>query len=274
MHSNKHLSKKLALILSSALVCAVALAGCSSSSESGGDSSGGSSGEERTITIATSNDAPFAFTDATSGELMGIDGEMILAIAAEKGWKIETFVTDFNTLIPALTAKKADVIVDAMYITDERKKTIDFTDTWYIQGEGLLVPAGSPVKNRDDVKGLVLGAQTGTVFTDFIGTLGGSETKFFDSQAALITAVENGQVDAAFTDSAVLAYSLVQKPNPKITLVTPYTPFFPGTIGAGVRKEDTELLSDLNSGLADLKGTPKYLEILEKYGLGEDNVAE
>lgn len=270
MHGSHRFGRQITLLVSLVVVSTLALTGCSSASNS--DAGGGTA--ERTITIATSNDAPFAYTDAQTGELTGIDGEMILAIAAKKGWKIKTFVTDFNTLIPALTAKKADVIVDAMYITDERKKTINFTDPWYLQGEGMLVPAGSPVKNRDEVKGLVLGAQTGTVFSDFIGTLGGSDTKFFDSQAALIAGVETGKVDAAFTDSAVLAYSLVQKPNPKISLVTPYTPFFPGNIGAGVRKEDAALLKDLNSGLAELKKTSKYLEILKKYGLGEDNIAK
>ncbi|MCF3140849.1 ABC transporter substrate-binding protein [Paenarthrobacter sp. AR 02] len=267
MKSSSKLGKRLGALLPMAVAAAVALSAC-------GGGSSGSSTEQKTLTIATSNDAPFSFTDASSGQLTGIDGEMINAIAEAKGWKVKTFVTDFNTLIPALQAKKADVIVDAMYITDKRKEQINFTDPWYVQGEGMLVPGDSTLKSRDDVKGKVLGAQTGTVFTDFIGTLGASQTKFFDSQAALISAVENKQVDAAFTDSAVVAYSLVQKPNPKIKLVSPYTPYYPGTIGAGVRKDDSQLLADLNSGLAELKKSPKYLEILKKYGLGEDNVSK
>ncbi|TFD21350.1 ABC transporter substrate-binding protein [Cryobacterium sp. TMS1-13-1] len=262
-------AKRLKVLVPMALIGVLALTSCAAdTTDAGADDA------TRTITIATSNDAPFSFTDATTGELSGIDGEMFLAIAEQQGWNVEVFVTDFNTLIPALMADKADVIVDAMYITDARKEQINFTDPWYMQGEGLLVPADSTVKNRDDVAGLVLGAQTGTVFLDLIDTLGGSETQYFDSQAALITAVENGQIDAAFTDSAVLAYSLVQKPNPKIKLVSPYEAYFPGTIGAGLRMEDTELLADINAGLADLKATPQYLEILQKYGLGEDNLTE
>ncbi|KFF58492.1 hypothetical protein JF66_18205 [Cryobacterium sp. MLB-32] len=261
-------TRRLALVLPLLLAASVAVTACSSP-----ESTTGADSATRTLTIATSNDAPFSYTD-DAGKLTGIDGEMLNAIAEQEGWKIDVFVTDFATLITALQAKKADVIVDAMYVTDERKKTINFTDIWYQQGEGLLVPAGSKVETRDDMKGLVLGAQTGTVFADFIGTLGGRETKLFDSQAALISAVENKQVDAAITDSAVLAYSLVQKPNPKISLVTPYTPFFPGQIGAGLRTEDTALLADLNAGLADLKKTPQYLEILQKYGLTADNASK
>jgi polar amino acid transport system substrate-binding protein len=199
---------------------------------------------------------------------------MMNEIAASKGWKVKVFTSEFATLISALSAKKADVIVDAMYITDDRKKQIDFTDPWYTEGEAMVVPADSNLASRDDVKGKVLGAQTGTVFKDLIETLGGSQVKLFDSQAALLAAVENKQVDAVFTDSAVVGYSLVQKPNPKLKLVTPYTPFYPGIIGAGVRKDDTQMLKDLNSGLADLKKSPKYLEILKKYGLTEANAAK
>ena len=264
MQINKTMLKTIPILLASAL----ALSACSAPAPEATTAK-----SNRVITIATSNDAPFAFTDS-AGNLIGIDGEMWLEIAKCNGWDTKVFITDFSTLIPALTAKKADIIVDAMYITDKRKETINFTDPWYFQGEGVLVPAASKVKTRDDVKGLVLGAQTGTVFSDFIGTLGGSETKFFDSQAALVTAVENGQVDAAFTDAAVLAYSLVQKPNDKIKLVSPYTPFFPGTIGAGIRKEDTDILDGVNTCLTQLKTSGKYLEILKKYGLTEDNVAK
>ena len=87
---------------------------------------------------------------------------MIKAIADSKGWKIKVFTSDFATLIAGLEAKKADVIVDAMYITDERKKQINFTDPWYTEGEAMVVPADSTHAYRDDVKGQILGTQTGT----------------------------------------------------------------------------------------------------------------
>ncbi|MGO4119854.1 ABC transporter substrate-binding protein [Paenarthrobacter sp. RAF9] len=271
MMNTKILRKRFAALVPMGVAVALAMTACGSGGGGGGASGGG---EQKTITIATSNDAPFSFTDQASGELKGIDGEMINAIAQAKGWKIKVFTSEYATLIAALNAKKADVIVDAMYITDDRKKQINFTDPWYTEGEAMVVPADSTLASRDDVKGKVLGAQTGTVFKDLVDSLGGSQVKLFDSQASLLAAVENKQVDAVFTDSAVIGYSLVQKPNPKLKLVSPYKPFYPGIIGAGVRKEDSQLLQDLNSGLADLKKTPKYLEILKKYGLTEANAVK
>jgi polar amino acid transport system substrate-binding protein len=267
----KILRKRFAALVPMGVAVALAMTACGSTG--GGDGATGG-GDQKTITIATSNDAPFSFTDQATGELKGIDGEMINAIAEAKGWKIKVFTSEYATLIAALNAKKADAIVDAMYITEDRKKQINFTDPWYTEGEAMVVPADSTLASRDDVKGKVLGAQTGTVFKDLVDSLGGSQVKLFDSQAALLAAVENKQVDAVFTDSAVIGYSLVQKPNPKLKIVSPYEPFYPGIIGAGVRKDDTQLLQDLNSGLADLKKSPKYLEILKKYGLGEANMAK
>jgi polar amino acid transport system substrate-binding protein len=271
MMKTKILRKRFAALVPMGVAVALAMTACGSGGSGGGASGGG---DQKTITIATSNDAPFSFTDQASGELKGIDGEMINAIAQAKGWKIKVFTSEYATLIAALNAKKADVIVDAMYITDDRKKQINFTDPWYTEGEAMVVPADSTLASRDDVKGKVLGAQTGTVFKDLVDSLGGSQVKLFDSQAALLAAVENKQVDAVFTDSAVIGYSLVQKPNPKLKLVSPYKPFYPGIIGAGVRKEDSQLLQDLNSGLADLKKSSKYQEILKKYGLTEANAVK
>ncbi len=256
------------VITTAAVAAALALSSCS------GASTASPAGQKKTITIGIGEEAPFAFTDPATSKLAGLDGEMLRTVAESKGWEIKTFVTDFATLIPALNAKKADIIVDGMFITDKRKEQINFTDPLYDQPEGMIVPAGSNLASKEDVKGKVIGAQTGTVYAEWVKTLGGSDVKFFDTQAALITAVENGQVDAVFTDSAVIGYSLVQKPNSKIKLVSPYEPHFQGIIGAGVRKEDSQLLADLNAGLAELKKSPKYLEILKKYGLGETNAAK
>lgn len=262
------ISRRAALsIAAGALGVALTLTGCG-----GGDagSASGGDGPITSLTIATSNDAPFSFTDE-SGKLQGIDGEMINWIADKKGWEVKVFVSEFATLIPAIKAGKADTVVDAMYITDVRKEEVNFTDTWYQQGEGMVVPGDSTMTSRDDAKGSVIGVQTGTTFIELAESLEPKEIKYFDSQAALLAAVENKQVDVVFTDAAVVAYSLVQNPNDKIKIVDPYEPYFPGLIGAAVPKENTKLLDELNSGLAELKASPDYMKILTKYGLTESN---
>ncbi len=197
---------------------------------------------------------------------------MITAIAKQKGWTIKIYDTDFASLIPALKAKKIDVVVDAMYITDERKKEVNFTNPWYSEGEGIVVRAeDTAVKGAADLKGKVLAAQTGTVYLDYAKTLGASNLLILDSQAALLQALKNKQADAIVTDSAVAGYAIAQDSASGLRLVLPDPPHFPGTIGAAVRKEDGDLLAQLNEGVAALKKDGTDLTILKKYGLGEKN---
>ena len=263
-----------ALTASFSLRARTACGGSDGDENAGGEgaAAGGEGGGGRTLVVGTSNDAPFSFHDPGSNELKGIDGEMITAIAEDKGWEIEVYDTDFATLIPALEAEKIDVVADAMYITDERKQKVNFTDPWYKEGEGIVIREDTTdISGAADLAGKVIGAQTGTVSLDYAKTRGGSERRELDSQAALLQALKNDQVDAIVTDSAVAGYALEQDPESGLELILPEPPHFPGTIGAAVRKDDTERLEELNAGRAKLKADGRDLEILEKYGLGEAN---
>ncbi|MFD5600839.1 substrate-binding periplasmic protein [Leucobacter sp. NPDC058333] len=265
--------RKRITVIAALAVAAISLSACSTGASDSAESKDGT----RTVTIVTSNDAPFSYVDESSGELTGIDGEMLNAMADELGWKIKVVTTDFATMPQTVLSKKADFIADGMYVTDERKKTLSFSDTWYSQGEGMLVPSDSKLKSRDDAKGKNIGVMTGTTHLEIAQSLTDeAHIKMYDSQANMLQAVANKQVDAAFTDQAVVAWSLTQNPNDKVKLVTPYEPYFPGTIAAAFRQDDDsqKMLKQLNGALADLKATPEYLKILKKYGLGEDNVAE
>lgn len=251
---------------------ALTLTACGGGSTGPTGSGSGAEKSTRTIIVGTSNDAPFSFHDPGSDTLKGIDGEMIEAIAKQKGWKIKVFDTDFSTLIPALKAKKIDMIVDAMYITEERQKQVNFTDPWYSEGEGIVIREGeTAISGAADLKGKIIAAQTGTVYLDYAKTLGAQKVLVLDSQAALLQALKNKQADAVVTDSAVAGYAIAQQPSGGIKLILPDPPHFPGIIGAAVRKEDTALLADLNAGIAAIKSSGEDLTVLKKYGLGEGN---
>lgn len=94
MIKTKTLRTRFAALVPMGVAVALAMTACGST---GGASSGGGT-DQKTITIATSNDAPFSFTDQASGELKGIDGDMINAIAEAKGWKVKVFTSEFATL--------------------------------------------------------------------------------------------------------------------------------------------------------------------------------
>lgn len=243
---------------------AAGLSGCSASNGAASSTSSAT----RTVTVATSNDAPFSVVDQQTNIFTGIDGDMLTAIAKLEGWNLKGYVSDFSTLIPAIQANKADLVVDAMYVTDARKQQVDFSDPWYNEPETIVVKKdNTSITDKNSLAGLTVGFTTGTVFTDIVKNIATKEVKYYDNQASLIQGVLNGQIDAAVTDSALVAYSLKQNPNQNIKMVSPYTPVFPGVIAAAARKGDTTLLSELNDGLKKLKSSGEYTQILQRYGL-------
>ena len=102
-------------------------------------------------TLYVGTDATFQpFEYVENDEYTGFDIDLMRALGAEMGYDDVEFVnTDFKGLIPGLTAKKFDVIASGMYITDERKESINFTDTYYPGGLSIMV-----LKDDDSVSGI------------------------------------------------------------------------------------------------------------------------
>src|SRR3990172_9511772 len=89
--------------------------------------------------------APIDFTEEGKSTPIGLDADIANCIGAAWGVKVDIQNTGFDAIIPALTSKKADVIMSAMSDTEERKKTIDFVD-YFTAGSGILVKSGNPDK--------------------------------------------------------------------------------------------------------------------------------
>ena len=88
---------------------------------------------------STPTGVPFTFLDTKTNTIQGIMVDLINAIAADAGFKVEVEGMTFSTLIPSLTSNKIDIIAAAMYITPPRKEVIDFSNPIYTYGEGLFV---------------------------------------------------------------------------------------------------------------------------------------
>jgi polar amino acid transport system substrate-binding protein len=69
----------------------------------------------------------------------GFDIELVEAIGKTLGKQVEWIDIDFKGLIPGLMSKRFDMAVSAIYITDERKKVVDFTDSYYAGGLVVMV---------------------------------------------------------------------------------------------------------------------------------------
>ncbi len=272
--------RKFAALILAALLATVSITGCEKKSDSS-TTEGGESAllqeikEKGYITIGSSNDAPFCYKDVDTGELEGIDIEILKEICSRLGIEdIKMQVVDFSNLIVELNNNNIDMVVDAMYVKDDRLQQAAFSDKWYQEGEAVVIPEDSSITSKDDLKDKKVGAQPGTTFYDTAqawldaGKIGSLEA--YDSQATLMTAVNMGKVDAVVTDGIVAGYTLSSDSSLKLKLLTPYEAEASGQIGSAVRFEDEAFIEEVNDALNAMKEDGTLMKILENYGLSED----
>ena len=92
---------------------------------------------------------PFNYVD-TDGSIKGFDVEIGLALCEKMKVKCEVVAQDWDGIIPALLAKKYDMIIASMFITEERKKVVDFTKPYYKAAMTHVVPKDSDITEFSD----------------------------------------------------------------------------------------------------------------------------
>jgi glutamine transport system permease protein len=222
--------------------------------------------EDKTFVIATDTTfAPFEFQDA-SGEYVGIDMDLMNAIAEDQGFKIEIRPLGFNAALQALEAKQVDGVIAGMSITDARKQTFDFSEPYFESGVVMAVAADSNIAGYKDLKGKNVAVKTGTegyTFAESIKAKYGFTTTVFEDSANMYQDVIAGNSVAAFEDYPVMAYA-IEGQGLALKLATEKEAG--SSYGFAVAKNtNPELLAMFNAGLANLKANGKYQEIQEKY---------
>ncbi|KMO35777.1 ABC transporter substrate-binding protein [Methylobacterium aquaticum] len=226
---------------------------------------------QETIRVgSTPTGVPFTFLDTKTNTIQGVMVDVITAIGKQAGFSVQIEPFQFSTLIAALTAKKIDVISAAMFITAPRKEVIAFSEPVYAYGEGMVVPKADTKAYTAfaDLKGETVGAQVGTAFVDALKKSGEfAEVKAYDTFPDMLRDVNAGRVKAVFADAPIIAYNLKSGNFPNAHLVASYKPVVVGSVGIGVRKDDTALLAKINAGLSKIKESGELAKILEKWGL-------
>lgn len=231
--------------------------------------------EKGYIEIGSSNDAPFCYEDINTKELKGIDIEILKEVCKRLGiGDIKMKVIDFSNLLVELNNKSIDMVVDAMYVKEERLQVAAFTDKWYQEGEAVVIAEDSKIASKEDLKGKNIGAQPGTTFYDTAkkwldeGKIG--KLTAYDNQATLMTAVNMGKVDAVVTDGIVAGYTLSSDSSLKLKLLAPYEAEASGQIGSAARFEDKDFIAEVNKELNAMKEDGSLKHILSSYGLTDD----
>ena len=225
--------------------------------------------KDKYIIASDSSFAPFVFQD-DSNQYTGIDMELIKAIAKDQGFTVEVTNPGFDAAINSVQTGQADGIIAGMSVTDARKKTFDYSDPYYTANSILAVKDSSNIKSYDELKGKTVGVKTGTASQTFLEenkSKYGYSIKTFSDAASMYDSLNTGSVAAVMDDEPVVKYAIKQGKK----LKTPIEGTPSGQVAFAVKKgSNPELIEMFNNGLANLKESGKYQEILDKYLASEE----
>jgi polar amino acid transport system substrate-binding protein len=211
---------------------------------------------------------PFHMLNPETHEFEGFDVDLIEAIAANQGFQIERNHVGFAAAMGALESGQADGMIAGMSITDERRERFDFSDGYFRAGQILVVPEGSSVQSFEDLAGQTVAVKIGTVGAAFGETMAeehGFDLIFFEDSPTMYAAVMHGNAAAAIEDRPVIEYAIYSS---NLGLETRGETLNPRYYGFAVRiGEFPELIEMFNAGLANLRESGYYYEILARYGL-------
>ncbi len=211
-----------------------------------------------------------AVTDATfppmefvkDGKRTGFDIDLVEALAAAMGKKVEWIDIDFKGLIPALQAGRADIAVSAIYITPERSKVVDFTDPYYAGGLVVLTKKGGGIKGLKDLDGRKVSVQVGTKSVNYLKEhFPAVQRVEVEKNQEMFNLVQIGRADAAVTGKP--AAKLFAQSTTDLTVLDEQVTT--EDYGIAVPKNKPELTRGLNEALKKIKADGSYQAIVNKW---------
>ncbi len=223
---------------------------------------------DKTWVIATDTVfKPFEYTDE-SGNFVGIDVDIVAAIAEDQGFQYELKSLGWDAAIAACQAGQADGMIAGASITDERKESgWLFSDGYYTATQCMAVAESSDIKGFEDLKDKQIAVKTGTQGASYAESLKdqyGFNINYFEDSPTMYQAVAGGQAVACFEDTPIMAASI--KDGGLGLKIVEGSENDGADYGFAIfDSSKQELLDMFNAGLANIKANGKYDEIIAKY---------
>lgn len=240
----------------------VLLFACGSDSKDSDATSSGDADKKVYVIATDATYAPMEYMD-DKGNIVGIDIEIVDAIAEAAGIEIEYKNYGWEPLFPAVKSGEVDLAVSSITITEDRQKEFDFSDPYFEANQLILVPEDSKIANFAELKDKKVSAQINTTGHIVVMGLLGETSKNIvatETMPFAITEMINGNADAAVGDNAVIIDYQKNNPNVKLKVVEDSS-FEIEKYGLMVKKGNTEMLEILNEGIKKIKENGKLKEI-------------
>ena len=235
-----------------ALTFAVGLAGCGSKSDEDKTLLDAIK-EKGTITVGTKPDyAPYEFYIMENGQkkLVGFDIEIAKEIAKEIGVDVKFEEMDFELIPEAVKSGKVDIGISGLTPKPDRKKVVDFSINYYNTEQGILVPAGSSINTKEDLKGKKIGAQTGSIQYDMAMSIEDAQVTALGDVNNLVLDLKNGKYDAVLVELPVA--NTIVSTNKELKVCDEVLTYEAEGNAVAVPKEQEELLNLINDTLQKL----------------------
>lgn len=209
---------------------------------------------------------PFEYKDGD--KITGIDVEIAQKIADKLGVKLEINDIAFDTLVNDLQSGKTNFVAAGMTVTDDRKKNVDFSDTYFDAFQSVIVAKNSAIKAPADLNGKKVGVQQGTTGDTYCTNENGKSAvkvgsvKRYNKAVDAVTDLINGKIDAVVIDGFP-ATKFVQKNADKIAKLSDALTVEKYAIA--VQKGDEAMLKTVNDVLGEMKSSGDLDKLIEKY---------
>lgn len=203
---------------------------------------------------------PYEFYEGD--QMKGIDVEIADEISKKLGVEVKLHDMDFSTIIASIESGKLDGGISGFTVTEDRKKSVNFSKTYASSMQSVLLKQDSPIKSTDDLEGKKIGTQLGTT-GDMIAQedFGEENVQSFAKFPDAVLSLQGGKLDAIILDEATAIKFAEANDDLKI-LESPYTQ---EEYAIAVAKDKDKLLEEINKAIDDLKETGKLQEIVDKY---------
>ena len=214
---------------------------------------------------------PFTFKTA-DGKPTGFDVDIASAVCDQIKRKCVFVEQVWDSMIPGLQAKKYDVIISSMSITEDRLKVVDFTDKYYNTPSKIAIKNDIKFTDAASLKGKKIGVLKGSTQEKYAN---GELKKVgvivipYEAQDQVYLDIKSGRLDGTVADVIEVTGGFLSKPEGKdYGVVGPelYIPKYFGT-GAGfaLRKGETALKTELNAAIKAIRANGTYKKINDKY---------
>ena len=218
------------------------------------------------LVVGVKYDVPtFGYLNPRNNQLEGFDVDLGKAIAREVlGSESAADFTRANSAdrIPFLNTGQADLILSTMTANEERSQQIDFTDTYYIAGQSLLVKKDATITGIRDMGGKTVCSVSGSTSEQNIRQKAPqANVILFGTYSECVQAMDTGRADAVTTDDIILLGYVKDSPDRYKVVGGQFTiePY-----AGGVAKNNTELLNAIDGAIKKIKDSGEWKKIYEK----------